>query len=258
VTRRRSRRVPQRDDPLLPRIQQLKAEHPFWGYRRIWAYLRFVEQWPINKKRIWRLMREHRLLVPPKLYLKAKRTPTRSKPRPTKPNEWWGIDMTKVLVEGWGWVYIVVVLDWYTKTIVGHYAGGRATAQHWLSALNMAVNRQFPDGVRGQGLSLMSDNGCQPTAIAFMEACSTLGVTQAFTSYNNPTGNADTERVMRTLKEECLWLNEWTSPFELSRALEAWITDYNEHYLHSSLGYRTPRQFELEYQRSHSSPFVAA
>jgi putative transposase len=203
-------------------------------------------------------MREHHLLVPPNLKLKAKRTPTGSKPRPHKPNEWWGIDMTKVMVAGCGWVYIVVVLDWYTKAIVGYDAGGRATAQHWLSALDMAVNRQFPDGARGQELSLMSDHGCQPTATAFMEACSTLGIQQAFTSYNNPKGNADTERVMRTLKEECLWLNAWTSPFELSRALEAWIIYYNEHYLHSSLGYRTPRQFELEYQRSHSSPFVAA
>jgi putative transposase len=258
MTRHRSLRVVQRDERLLARIQELKAEHPFWGYRRIWAYLRFVEQLPVNKKRIWRLMREHHLLVPPNLKLRAKRTPTGSKPRPTKPNEWWGIDMTKALVEGCGWVYIVVVLDWYTKAIVGYYVGGRCTAQHWLSALDMAVNRQFPEGTRGQGLSLMSDNGCQPTAIAFMEACSTLGIQQAFTSYNNPKGNADTERVMRTLKEECVWLSEWTSPFELSRGLADWITYYNEHYLHSSLGYRTPRQFELEYQRSQSSPFVAA
>lgn len=54
--------------------------------------------------------------------LKAKRTPTGSQPGATKPNEWWGIDMTKLLVEGFGWVYIVVVLDWYTKKIVGYYA----------------------------------------------------------------------------------------------------------------------------------------
>ena len=65
----------------------------------------------------------------------------------------------------------------------------------------------------------MSDNGCQPTSMAFMQACSTLGIQQAFTSYNNPKGNADTERVMRTLKEECLWLQEWTCPFTLARAL---------------------------------------
>jgi putative transposase len=219
LTRHRSRQVTQRDERLLPRIQQLKAEHPFWGYRRIWAYLRFVEPVPVNKKRIWRLMREHRLLVPPNLRLKAKRTPTGSKPRPTKPNEWWGIDMTKVRVTGFGWMYIVVVLDWYTKKLVGSYVGVPCTTQQWLAALHMAVNQQFPDGARGQGLSLMSDNGCQPTSLAFMEACRTLEIPQAFTSYNNPKGHADTERVIRTLKEECLWLQEWTCPFALGQSL---------------------------------------
>jgi putative transposase len=46
VRRQRSLRVVQRDEGLLPQIQALKAEHPFWGYRRIWAYLRFIEQLP--------------------------------------------------------------------------------------------------------------------------------------------------------------------------------------------------------------------
>jgi putative transposase len=77
----------------------------------------------------------------------------------------------------------------------------------------------------------MSDNGCQPTATAFMQPCSLLGIEQAFTSYNNPKGNADTERMRRTLKEECLWLHECTCPFTLTSALERWIADYNEHYL---------------------------
>jgi putative transposase len=85
-----------------------------------------------------------------------------------------------------------------------HHLRIRCTAQHWLSALEMALNRQFPEGVQGQALSPMSDNGCQPTSVAYMKACSTLGVYQAFTSDNNPKGNADTERFMRTLKEECL------------------------------------------------------
>jgi putative transposase len=58
-----------------------------------------------------RLMREHRLLVTPNLKLQAKRTSSRSKPRPHKANEWRGIDMTKVLVDGFGWISIVVVLD---------------------------------------------------------------------------------------------------------------------------------------------------
>lgn len=138
--------VAQRNAALVQRIHELKAEHPFWGYRRIWAYLHFVEQRPVNKKRIWRLMREHQLLVTPNRRLRAKRTPTGKKPRPTKPNEWWGTDMTKVLVHGFGWIYLVVVLDWYTKAIVGYHAGSQSTARHGLSALDMAVNRQFPEG----------------------------------------------------------------------------------------------------------------
>jgi putative transposase len=258
MSRPQSPLVAQRNESLLHRIQELKAEHPFWGYRRIWAYLRFVEQHAVNKKRVLRLMREHHLLVKPHQTLRAKRTPTGRKPRPTKPNEWWGIDMTKILGEDCGWVYIVLVLDWYTKKIVGYYAGTPCTARHWLAALDMAVSRQFPAGAQDQGLSLMSDNGCQPTAVAFMRACSILGIQQAFTSYTNPKGNADTERVMRTLKEECLWLQEWTSPLALIRALDGWIAHYNEKYLHSTLGYQSPSRFERDYHFSHGTPFAAA
>jgi putative transposase len=258
VRRQRSLRVVQRDEGLLPRIQALKAEHPFWGYRRIWAYLRLIEQLPIHKKRVLRLTREHQLLVPPNLRLKARRTRTASKPEPTTPNEWWGIDMTKVLVSGFGWGYVVVVIDWYTKKVVGYHAGLRCTAKQWLEALDMAVSGQFLNGARGQSLSLMCDNGCQPTSVAFLEACNTLEIHQAFTSYNNPKSNADTERFMRTLKEECLWLKEWTCPFTLITALEAWITTYNEHYLHSALGYKSPGQFERDYYNSPSPPFLAA
>jgi putative transposase len=116
--------------------------------------------------------------------------------------------MTKGMIEGFGWVYVVIVIDWYTKKIVGHYAGLQSKAWHWLYALNKAVNRQFPDGARGHNLSLMSDNGCQPTVTSFMAACYTLGIHQASTSYNNPKGNAETERFMRTLKEEFVWLKE--------------------------------------------------
>jgi putative transposase len=56
---------------------------------------------------------------------------------------------------------------------------------------------------------------------------------QALTSYNNPQGNADTERSLRTLQEECLWLQEWTSSLALIRALDRWIEMYSHHYHHS-------------------------
>ena len=166
---------------------------------------------------------------------------------PDKPNEWWGIDMTKVMVEDFGWMYIVVVLDWYTKQITGYYAGMQCLSKHWLEALNSGVKQQFPDGVRSQGLHLMSDNGSQPTSLNFMRTCRCLDIQQAFTSYNNPKGNADTERVFRTMKEELLWLREWHSPFELTDSLNKWIEYYNNHYLHSALGYKSPNKFKEEY-----------
>jgi len=258
MRRQTSQSVSRRNQDILERVYKLKADHPFWGYRRVWAYLRFVDGLEVNKKRILRLMRRHNLLVTPQMRLKAKRTASKAKPRPTCPNQWWGIDMTKVMVEGYGFLYVVVVLDWYSKKIVGHYAGEEAKSFHWLEALDKGVNRQFPFGINGSGLHLMSDNGSQPTSLSFMKACRELGIDQAFTSYNNPKGNADTERVIRTMKEELLWLREWTSPQELTKELSLWVESYNQNYLHSTLGYKTPNWFEKNYQNSPVTQLPAA
>ncbi|MGI8789154.1 MAG: integrase core domain-containing protein [Pyrinomonadaceae bacterium] len=70
---------------------------------------------------------------------------------------------------------------------------------------------------------------------------------QAFTAYNNPKGNADTERMMRTLKEELCWLREWQSVDVLKKALDTFVENFNSGYLHSALGYKTPNAFEKEY-----------
>lgn len=243
--RRKSESVAARNKALVERLRQLKGAHPFWGYRRCWAHLRYVDRLDVNKKRVYRLLKEHHLLATQTKHA-VKRSGSRPKPRPDGPNQWWGIDMTKVRTET-GWAYLVLVLDWHTKQIVGHHCGVRATGADWLSALDSGLNRQFPDGVRGHELHLMSDNGSQPTSERFMKACSFLQVRQAFTSYNNPKGNADTERMMRTIKEELLWLREWRDAFEVASAVESWIEAYNESYLHSALDYRTPNQVAESY-----------
>lgn len=65
-----------------------------------------------------------------------------------------------------------------------------------------------------------------------------LGIEQIFTSYDNPKGNADNERVIRTIKEELIWLNEFRSLEEARAKIEYWIRNYyNRVYVHSSLGY---------------------
>ena len=229
----------QRDAELLPLIEALKADHPFWGYRRVWATLRYKNGLTVNLKRVARIMRKHDLCVR-RPQLKARRTPCGAKPRPDRPCQWWGIDMTKVMTAG-GWVYVVLVVDWYSKKIVGHHCGYQSRGPEWLEALDMAVQEHFPQGVRGANLSLMSDNGCQPTGKSFTGACALMGINQAFTSYNNPKGNADTERTMRTLKEELLWLQEWNSLEHLKTSLSLWVNEFNTTYLHSALGWKTPQ-----------------
>jgi len=91
-----------------------------------------------------------------------------------------------------------------------------------------------------------------------MKACSNLDIQQVFTSYNNPKGNADTERMIRTIKEELFWLREWENERELSLELDKWVQYYNQNYLHSAHGYKTPVQAEAEYYRNYASHKNAA
>ena len=232
---------------LTARLKQLRVDHPFWGYRRMTAWLNHREGYSVNRKRIYRLMRENSLLVEQKRY-KAVRTSQRSKPRATRPNQFWGIDMTKFMMPGLGWCYLIVVLDWYTKKIVGWKVSLRARTLEWKDALDLAICEEFPWGARDQGLKLISDNGSQPTSVSFIRNTSLMKIEQIFCSYNNPKGNAETERVIRTIKEELLWLNEFTS-FEESRdGIENWIReDYNRLYVHSALGYQSPEEFQQQW-----------
>lgn len=241
---------------LLERIRSLKADHPAWGYRRIWAYIRCHDQLAVNHKRVHRLMKLHGLLVPKSLRLKALRTPTRGKPRTVEPNRIWGIDMTKIRLSRDGWAYLHIVLDWGSKKIVGCQLSRRSTAADWLDALHQALNAQFPDGVRSLDRlpSLVSDNGCQPSSRRFVDTCRQLGLDQIFTSYDNPRGNADTERVMRTLKEDLVWPRDHQHYQPFADALAQWVHDYNHDFPHSTLGYQTPYQYETWfYAASHSA-----
>ncbi len=243
VKRSRNKKRIEIDRFFLEKIRSIKSHHPFWGYRRIWAYLTYRENYLINKKRVYRIMQENHLLVSKNTRLKAIRKRLPRKPRASRPKQFWGIDMTKVKTEQ-GWAYIVLVLDWYTKKIVRAKADRFSKTSEWKEVLDQALCKEFPQGSREQGLKLISDNGCQPTSKAFMKNCNHLGVKQIFTSFCNPKGNAETERMMRTMKEELFWLKEWKSINQVQKHLQSWQMQYNKEYLHSSLGYMSPEKFE--------------
>ena len=151
-------------------------------------------------------------------------------------------------------------LDWYTKKIVGYdiyfvsrYARVVAFTSPgvWEAALDRALQAEFCDGVRGQGLRVVSDNGSQVTSTEFIKNMALLDIEQIFTSFNNPRGNAETERMIRTIKEEVLWLEEFAGFNEAKETISQWIEqDYNLLYPHSALGYCLPVEFEtlLDYQ----------
>ena len=152
-------------------------------------------------------------------------------------------------------MYLHLVLDWSSKKIVGYDLSLQSKTSDWLRALQRAVNQQFPDGIRETGkLQLVSDNGCQPTSVRFMQESRQLGIEQIFTSYDNPKGNADTERVIRTLKEDLIWPREWRTVDQLETAVPWWIRQYNEDFPHSTLNYQTPQQFEASFNPQPSTP----
>jgi len=151
----------EQESSLLETIKQLKLVHLYWGYRRVRAYLKMKLGISVSYNRIYRLMKKNALLVDRKKY-KAKRTPQKDKPKPVMVNQWWGTDMTKFYVQSFGWVYLVIVLDWYSKKIVGYKLNVRSKSDDWIEALNMAADNNCPLGSREYELHLMSDNGCQP------------------------------------------------------------------------------------------------
>jgi transposase InsO family protein len=78
-----------------------------------------------------------------------------------------------------------------------------------------------------------------------MKEMKTLEIEQIFASYDNPKGNADTERVIRTVKEEVIWINEFIGLEESKESIARWIEqDYNKLYVHSTLGYPCPEELE--------------
>ena len=97
------------------------------------------------------------------------------------------------------------------------------------------------------GLTLRCDNGSQPCSKAFVEYLGGAGVKGQYTGYNAPDDNAYVERLIRTIKEEEIWPNEYDTLSEALEAIDAYVKYYNNERIHSSLGYRTPSETKAAY-----------
>lgn len=245
-----SRRCPKSDDrELRDAVRTLCNEerHQTFGYRRIWALLRRVHGICLNRKTVWRIMRKEGL-TRPKVRHRPYRPKRVARMRAKRPNEAWQVDMTSFMLSDLRPVFLVTVVDCFTREIVGWTLDRRCRASEWVSAVRMALgSRGLSTKASCAGLTLRSDNGSQPCSKKFVEYLGQTGVRGEYTGYNAPDDNAYVERVIRTIKEELLWLNQYDTAREAHAAVESYVRYYNEERIHSSLGYRTPREAKAAY-----------
>jgi putative transposase len=245
-----AQRHPQQEEmELRAAIQQVALQHRRrYGYRRITAELK-RRGMAVNHKRVARLMREDNLLaVTPRalvattqsdhqleVYLNLAR---RMKLSGT--NQLWVADITYIRLQG-EFVYLAVVLDAFSRWVVGWELGRTLAARLAVMALERAVAERKP----GPGLVHHSDRGVQYASAEYIHALSRYQMLPSMSRPANPYDNASCESFMKTLKQEQIYAHKYRDTADLRAHIEQFIDEYyNRQRLHSALGYRTPEEFE--------------
>jgi putative transposase len=161
--------------------------------------------------------------------------------RPAAPNVLWVADIT--YLRSWeGWVYLAAVQDTFSRTIVGWSMAEHMKAELVTDALQMALARRRPKA----GLIHHSDQGPQYVSLAFGQKARDAGVAVSMGSRGDCFDNAVAESFFATLKKELVRRRSWPNRRELQSAVFDYIeTFYNRERRHSTLGYLSPREFEM-------------
>ncbi len=234
------------DADVVARIKQLIEQHPTYGYRRIWACLRFGDRRVINRKKVRRLMKAHGWMV--------SQRPTTPKPRvrrknsvATRRNERWALDATHIDCGADGWGHLIAVIDCYDREIVGWEFALRGRANEAERALEMACLARFGTlRPRGEVPIIRSDNGLIFQSRRFRNACRFYRLPQEFITPYTPEQNGMIERWFRSLKEECVWQHQFRSFADAKAAIGQWIAWYNAERPHQALGYCSPHQYQQQ------------
>jgi putative transposase len=160
-----------------------------------------------------------------------------------RPNQRWVTDISYVWTDE-GWCYLAVILDLFSRAVVGWALDTTLTTQLPLRALDMAVRRRIP----GSSLLHHSDRGCQYTSQEYRRALDDLGVEVSMSRKGNCWDNAVAESFFSTIKLELVYDRRWATRLELRTAVFDYIeVFYNRQRLHSTLGYKSPIQFETDH-----------
>jgi len=252
------------DAVLIERIRNVHAaSHETYGMPRVRAQLRHEGQ-SVSRKRVARLMRKAGIkgVSRRRNFTVTTQRNVRHRPAPDLVNRrfkaeaanvLWVADMT--YVPTWmGFIYLAVVLDAYSRKVVGWAMGEAMTADLVIAALNMALHTRRPEGVIHH-----SDQGSQYTSLAFGSRCREMGVRPSMGSVGDAYDNAMAESFFATLECELIDRRSWKSKAEARTALFTWIESwYNPRRLHSALNYESPINFEEKHRaNNHRAPSAA-
>ena len=225
-----------------------------YGLPRIYAAIR-REGFLVNKKRLARLMRVNNIKAKTKRRFRVT-TVQNSKAKASEnllnqnftassENKIWTGDITYLWTRE-GWVYLAVVMDIYSRKIVGWSLDSSLSTELVIRALMMAVVHRNPK----RGIIFHSDRGSQYTSSLFRELLKNYGIVQSNSSTGNCYDNAVTESFFHTLKTELTYWENYQTREEANRSVFEYIEiNYNRRRLHSSLGYLSPVEFEEKNRR---------
>ena len=239
---------PDRDMDLRDAIQRIALEWPSYGRPRSTAALR-REGWVVNPKRVYRLLREDNLLCMRKR--KFVLTTDSKHNRPVYPNlaeqmtlsninQLWVADITYIRLEA-EFVYLAVVIDAFSRRVIGWALDRRVEDDLTLAALRMALELRHPPA----GLVHHSDRGSQYASGDYTDLLKMHGCEISMSHKSSPWENGGCESWMKTLKYEEVYRQEYRDLAEARASLACFIDKvYNQKRLHSALGYRPPVEFE--------------
>jgi putative transposase len=225
------------------RIDEIFTRYPFYGSRRIMAQLN-REEWGINRKRVQRCMREMGLAaVYPgpnlsqampghQIYPYLLRHVTAS-----YPNHVWGIDITYIRLQR-GWMYLVAILDWYSRYVVSWALDHTLELPFVLEAVDRALQQARPQIIN-------SDQGSHFTSPHYLDRFLAVGSQISMDGRGRAMDNIFTERLWRSVKYEEVYLNEYAIPRQARQGLTHYFQFYNYERPHQALGYLTPAQLYL-------------